>query len=82
MKPAPFAYHRPSSLDDALSLLAADEDAKPLAGGQSLVPMLNFRLARPSALVDLGEIGELAGIRVEGGTLAVGAMTRSCGAVK
>jgi len=76
VKPAPFDYHRPGTLDEALALLAADPDAKPLAGGQSLVPMLNFRLARPSALVDLGGIGELAGIRVEGDALVVGAMTR------
>ena len=76
MKPAPFAYHRPATLDEAVALLAENEDAKPLAGGQSLVPMLNFRLARPSALVDLGGIEELAGIRVEDGVLVVGAMTR------
>jgi len=76
VKPAPFAYHRPATLDEALALLAADEDAKPLAGGQSLVPMLNFRLARPPALVDLGAIEELAGVRVEDGALVVGAMTR------
>ena len=76
MKPAPFAYRRPASLDEALALLAEDEDAKPLAGGQSLVPLLNFRLARPSALVDLGAIEELVGIRVEDGALVVGAMTR------
>jgi aerobic carbon-monoxide dehydrogenase medium subunit len=76
VKPAPFDYHRPASLDEALALLAADPDAKPLAGGQSLVPMLNFRLARPSALVDLGGIAGLSGVRVDGGTLVVGAMTR------
>jgi carbon-monoxide dehydrogenase medium subunit len=76
VKPAPFAYHRPSTLDEALALLAGDPDAKPLAGGQSLVPMLNFRLARPSALVDLAGIPELVGIRVENGALVVGAMTR------
>ena len=76
MKPAPFAYHRPGTLEEALVLLAEDPDAKPLAGGQSLVPMLNFRLARPSALVDLGGIADLVGIRVEDGTLVVGAMTR------
>ena len=75
MKPAPFDYHRPRSLDEALALLADDPDAKPLAGGQSLVPMLNFRLARPSALVDLVGLG-LDGIRVEDGGLVVGAMTR------
>ena len=61
MKPAPFEYHRPGSLDEALALLAEHADAKPLAGGQSLVPMLNFRLARPAALVDLAEIDGLAG---------------------
>jgi carbon-monoxide dehydrogenase medium subunit len=76
VKPAPFAYHRPATLDEALALLAEDSDAKPLAGGQSLVALLNFRLARPSALVDLGGIPELAGIRVEDGVLVVGAMTR------
>ena len=76
MKPAPFEYHRPATLDEALALLEDDEDAKPLAGGQSLVPMLNFRLARPSALIDLGAIDGLAGIRREDGTLVVGAMTR------
>jgi carbon-monoxide dehydrogenase medium subunit len=75
VKPASFAYHRPRSLEEALGLLAADPDAKPLAGGQSLVPMLNFRLARPSALVDLRAVGGLTGIRVEDGTLVVGAMT-------
>jgi aerobic carbon-monoxide dehydrogenase medium subunit len=76
VKPAPFDYYRPATLDDALGFLAENEDAKPLAGGQSLVPMLNFRLARPAALVDLGAIDGLAGIRVEDGTLVVGAMTR------
>jgi carbon-monoxide dehydrogenase medium subunit len=76
VKPAPFAYHRPETVDEALALLGDDPDAKPLAGGQSLVPMLNFRLARPSALVDLGAIEELTGIRVEEDGVAVGAMTR------
>ena len=76
MKPAPFAYHRPATLDEALALLAENEDAKPLAGGQSLVPMLNFRVARPTSLVDLGAIDELAGIRLEDDVLVVGAMTR------
>jgi aerobic carbon-monoxide dehydrogenase medium subunit len=76
VKPAPFEYHRPWTLDEALALLADDPDAKPLAGGQSLVPMLNFRLARPSALVDLGGIPALAGIRTDDGALVVGAMTR------
>ena len=76
MKPAPFEYFRPASVEEAVALLAEHEDAKPLAGGQSLVPMLNFRLARPSALIDLGAVEGLAGIRVEDGALVVGAMTR------
>jgi len=76
VKPAAFAYHRPATLDEALALLAEDPDAKPLAGGQSLVPMLNFRIARPAGLVDLNRIEELSGLRVEGDTLVVGAMTR------
>jgi len=75
VKPAPFEYHRPASVDEAVALLEADADAKPLAGGQSLLPMLNFRLGRPSALVDLSAVG-LDWIRHEGGTLVVGAMTR------
>ena len=54
MKPAPFVYHRPAILDEALALLAAHGgEAKPLAGGQSLIPAMNFRLARPAVLVDL-----------------------------
>jgi len=76
VKPVPFEYHCPATLDDALTLLADDPDAKPLAGGQSLVPILNFRLGRPSALVDLNGIPELTGIRAEDGALVVGAMTR------
>jgi len=75
VKPAPFEYFRPATLEEALGLLAEHEDAKPLAGGQSLVPMLNFRLARPAALVDLAAIDELAGIRIDDGSLVVGAMT-------
>jgi CO/xanthine dehydrogenase FAD-binding subunit len=74
MKPAPFAYEAPDSLDRALSLLS--EDARPLAGGQSLVPMLNFRLAMPALLVDLNAIDELSYLRVEDGTLRIGALTR------
>ncbi|OGT94928.1 MAG: molybdopterin dehydrogenase [Gemmatimonadetes bacterium GWC2_71_9] len=76
MKPAPFAYHAPHTLDEALALLAAHGDAKPLAGGQSLIPAMNFRLARPAALVDLGGVAELRYVRAEGGVLALGAMTR------
>lgn len=77
MKPAPFAYYRPRAVDEALALLAQHgSDAKPLAGGQSLIPAMNFRLARPAVLVDLNEITELAGIRREGDGLHLGAMTR------
>jgi CO/xanthine dehydrogenase FAD-binding subunit len=76
VKPAPFHYVAAGSLEEALELLR-HEDARPLAGGQSLVPMLNFRLARPSLLVDLNPIGELAGIEVDhAGTLGIGALTR------
>lgn len=56
--------------------MAAHENARPLAGGQSLLPMMNFRYAMPDHVIDLNKIGELAGIRVEGGRLAIGAMTR------
>ena len=78
MKPAPFEYHAPNTTREALALLARHGyDAKPLAGGQSLVPMMNFRLAQPAILVDLNHIAELGFIRAEGnGELHVGAMTR------
>lgn len=76
MKPAPFAYAAPRGLTEALRLLDSDEEAVALAGGQSLVPMLNFRLARPSLLVDLNQIGELDRLTVSGGTLRIGALTR------
>jgi CO/xanthine dehydrogenase FAD-binding subunit len=75
MKPAPFRYETPRSLDEALGLLG-DEDAKALAGGQSLVPMLNFRFARPSLLVDLNAIAELDHLGATGGVLRIGALTR------
>lgn len=77
MKPPVFAYFRPASTEEALSLLTANSGAKPLAGGQSLIPAMNFRLARPEALVDLNGIAALAGIsRCEDGGLRIGAMTR------
>lgn len=77
MKPASFDYHAPTSLTEALQLLARHGDtAKPLAGGQSLVPMMNFRLARPLHLVDLNGVHELNYLRLEGGQLRIGAMTR------
>jgi len=77
MKPATFDYCVARSVDDAIARLTqGGEDARPLAGGQSLVPMLAFRIARPSVLVDLNRIDALAGISVVGGELRIGAMTR------
>jgi aerobic carbon-monoxide dehydrogenase medium subunit len=77
VKPAKFDYHAPPTLDEALALLVRyDGDAKVLAGGQSLVPLLNFRLARPAALIDLNRIKSLAYIHEHGGQVRFGAMTR------
>jgi CO/xanthine dehydrogenase FAD-binding subunit len=77
MKPPRFEYLAPASVEQALALLAEHgEAAKVLAGGQSLVPLLNFRLVRPGYLVDLNEIPGLAGVRQEDGHLVIGAMTR------
>jgi CO/xanthine dehydrogenase FAD-binding subunit len=76
MKPAPFDYLRPASLAEACALLAADQDARLIAGGQTLVPMLAMRLARPARLIDILRLPELAGIREENGTIVVGAATR------
>jgi aerobic carbon-monoxide dehydrogenase medium subunit len=77
MKPAPFDYERPRTLDDALRLLAErGDDAIPLAGGQSLVPMMNLRLARPATVVDLNEVPGLDAIEERDGMLVIGAMAR------
>lgn len=78
MKSAKFHYERPGNLSDALLLLAdGQSEARAIAGGQSLVPAMNFRLARPALLVDLGRIAALRGIRVvDGGALVAGAMSR------
>lgn len=76
MKPAPFAYLRPGTIAEAVSALAADPDAKVLAGGQSLVPLLNMRLAAPSALVDINAIPGLDEITVEAGGVRIGALVR------
>ena len=76
MKPASFTYLAPTDLDEAIRMLAADDQARPLAGGQSLVPMMNLRLARPSALVDLNRILGLSGVREDNGVLYIGSMTR------
>ena len=77
MKPAPFKYYAPTTVDEALAHLAQHGyDAKALAGGQSLIPLLNFRLARPSVIVDLNNVSELFYIRPDDGGLFIGAMTR------
>jgi CO/xanthine dehydrogenase FAD-binding subunit len=76
MKPAPFEYIRPSTLAEACRVLAENEDALPIAGGQTLVPMLAMRLARPAILVDISRLPELSGIRHEGDFIVVGAATR------
>jgi carbon-monoxide dehydrogenase medium subunit len=77
LKPASFDYYTPKTLAEALNLLAQfGETAKPLAGGQSLVPMMNMRLARPAQLIDLNNLPELNYLKVENGELRIGAMTR------
>ncbi len=76
MKPAPFQYHDPRSVKEAVALLAQHENTKLLAGGQSLGPMLNFRFVMPDHLIDLNCISELAYIRAGTDTLDIGAMTR------
>jgi carbon-monoxide dehydrogenase medium subunit len=74
--PASFDYTRPSTVDEAVAALAAaGEDAKVLAGGQSLLPLLRLRLAAPTTIVDLGGIAELRGVREDGDDLVIGAMT-------
>ena len=76
MIPAPFAYHRPRSLDETLGLLAQlGEDARVVAGGHSLIPMMKLRLARPEHLVDLQDLEQLRGIRTEPDAVIIGAMT-------
>src|SRR5438093_1201423 len=77
MLPAGFEYHRPASLDEALSLLDEyGEEAKVLAGGMSLIPLMKLRFASPGHLIDVYRVTELAGLREEDGWLRVGAMTR------
>ena len=83
MIPGKFDYVRPSSVGDAVSALAGGgEDAKVIAGGQSLLPLLRLRLAYPELLVDVGAIGELRGVRDEGDTLLIGALTTHDDAVR
>lgn len=79
MKAPDFDYQRPASLKDAIALLSDhDGDAQALAGGQSLMPMMNFRVAAPSALIDLADIEELKGVSRDGDDIRIGAMTRYC----
>src|SRR5215472_345682 len=70
-----FQYQRPSSIADAVKALKASDEAKLVAGGMTLIPTLKQRLAKPSALVDLGALKDLVGIKVAGGTVTIGAMT-------
>ena len=77
MKPAPFEYERPETLSAALNLLKNDSGkSKIIAGGQSLVPMMNFRVARPDRLIDINRIAELDYHRIEGSELVIGALCR------
>jgi carbon-monoxide dehydrogenase medium subunit len=77
MKPAAFAYFAPRSVEEATALLAEHGgDGRVLAGGQSLVPAMNFRLARPAVLIDINNVPGLAGVREDGGSLNIGALTR------
>ena len=77
MKSAPFTYRSPASLEETLDLLAREpDDASLLAGGQSLVPMLNMRIARPETVIDLNRVSELSGVQSRNGTVRIGAMTR------
>ena len=78
MKPPPFSYAAPTTLAEAVGLLTEHAEAEPrvLAGGQSLIPLMNFRLAKPGYLIDLRNVAGLSGIRREGDVLVIGAMTR------
>jgi CO/xanthine dehydrogenase FAD-binding subunit len=78
MKPAPFEYARPSDLGEACAMLAAGDDARLIAGGQSLVPLMAMRLARPKRLIDIARIPELAFVRQEHECVVIGATTRQC----
>jgi aerobic carbon-monoxide dehydrogenase medium subunit len=80
LKPPPFEYHAPTTVEEACSLLAALEDAKVLAGGQSLIPLLNFRLARPAHLVDINRVAGLDRVYERDGGIAVQALARQAAA--
>ncbi len=76
MKPAPFAYQRPSTLEEALAALAGEQGAKVLAGGQSLVPLLSMRLAAPSMLIDINALPDLGHVTCDEAGVRVGALAR------
>src|SRR5712691_2043559 len=78
MKPAPFRYHAPKTIEEAVALLAevAPQDGRVLAGGQSLVPTMAFRLARPTHLIDINGVEALTRLAVDGGRLCIGACVR------
>src|SRR5712691_1121555 len=78
MKPAAFDYARPADLDEACALLAAGDDVRLIAGGQTLVPLMAMRLARPKRLIDIARLAELSFVRQEGEAIAIGATTRQC----
>jgi carbon-monoxide dehydrogenase medium subunit len=79
MKPAVFEYSRPADLDEACAMLAAgDDDVRLIAGGQTLVPLMAMRLARPKRLIDIARIGELAFVHKQDDAVAIGATTRQC----
>jgi CO/xanthine dehydrogenase FAD-binding subunit len=79
MKPAAFEYSRAANLDEACAMLSAGgDDARLIAGGQTLVPLMAMRLARPKRLIDIARIGELDFVRSEGDAVAIGATTRQC----
>jgi carbon-monoxide dehydrogenase medium subunit len=71
-----FSYHKPASVADAVKLLSADPEARPVSGGMTLLPALKLRLSKPTALVDLSGIAELRGIKRDGGTIVVGALAK------
>src|SRR5262245_50994694 len=78
MKPAPFEYERPADLDQACAMLAAGDDVRIIAGGQTLVPLMAMRLARPKRLIDIARIPDLAFVHHERDEILVGATTRQC----
>lgn len=73
--PGSFEYHRPANLNEAVALLGSLDDARLLAGGHSLIPMMKLRLAQPGHLIDLAGVGELKGVRADGAEIVIGAMT-------